>query len=728
MKRISLILSLILITVFAAGAQTATKMIGQYNDFLAPNKLMKHPASMTYEASGETYLRMNGDRTKIIRYETKTGKELETVFDSSHTRETSINRISGFIISPAGTRLLVYRDVEYIYRRSFTAEYFVFEISRNILLPLSTEHPRQQAPVISPDDKMIAFVCDNNIYLKKLTYNTETAVTQDGVKNEIINGIPDWVYEEEFGTNCSMAWAPDCSTLCYLKYNEKDVPLYSLPIYNSYCSPDKRYAYYPGEYTYKYPVPGVDNSIVTLHSFEIDTRKTKRIDFEDKRIEYIPRIMFAPNGSLIVPTLNREQNRTEIYSVNPKTTVMKSIMVEESKTWVSDKTYEGIIIQENSFVVQSNRSGFNHLYEYSYGGALMRQMTSGDFDVTAYYGKDKLGNIYYQSTACGPLNRVISKIEPKKGIVTNISPEKGTANAVFAPGCAYYTLNYSDIDTPNKYTLVESKTNKELRVIQDNSELAVRFENAPKKEFMTVSSEGVTLNAYIIKPLNFNASKKYPVIMTQYSGPGSQQVLNKWQKGWEEFAASQGFIVVCVDGRGTGGRGRDFEHIIYKNLGYFETIDQTNAAREIAKLPYVDGDRIGMTGWSFGGYETLMCLTDLNSPFKAGVAIAPVTDWRLYDTIYTERFMSTPQINDDGYNTSAPLNRVKNMNASLLLIYGTSDDNVHPANSIEFVSALQYQNRICNMLIFPNMNHSINGCNSRAQVYCAMLTHFNTYL
>lgn len=728
MKKFNLLV-LCLIAAFVADAQTATKLIREYNDFFVPSKSIKTPGKITYASNGESYLRMNPDRTKIIRYETKSGKEIETVFDCSHTRETSIDRFSGFTISPDGSRLLIYRDVEYIYRRSFTAEYFVFEISRNILLPLSTEHPRQQSPVISPDGKMIAFVADNNIYLKKLTYNTETAITKDGKKNEIINGVSDWVYEEEFSTTCSMTWSPDCTTLCFLKYNETDVPLYSLPIYDSYCSRDKRYALYPGAYTYKYPVAGEKNSTVTLHSFDIDTKKTKQISFEDRNIEYIPRIEFAPkNGILIVSTLNREQNRFNLYSVNPKTTIVKSLIAEESKTWVPDETSENFFLEDDCIVLQSSRSGFNHLYEYSYSGALNRALTSGDYDVTDYYGKDRLGNVYYQSAATGPLNRVVSKAEAKKGKIVNLSPEKGVSSATFSPGCAYYTLSYTNSGTPAKYTLFSSAKNTELRVLQDNSGVATKYGNAPKKEFFTITSDGVALNAYIIKPADFNPNKKYPVIMTQYSGPGSQQVMNRWEMNWQNFAATKGYIIVCVDGRGTGGRGKEFEHIIYKNLGYYETIDQCNAAREIAKLPYVDENKIGMTGWSFGGYETLMSLTEMNSPFKSGVAIAPVTDWRLYDSVYTERFMSTPQINDEGYNVSAPLNRVKNMNSDLLIIYGTSDDNVHPANSIEFVSALQSVNRLCTMLLFPNMNHSINGCNSRAQVYCAMINHFNNTL
>lgn len=678
---------------------------------------------------GTTYLQLSDDGKRIVKYETASGKEIETVLNCDKTRETHIESIEGFKMSDDGSRLLVYRNSESIYRHSFTAEYYVYEIKRNILLPLSTEHPRQEVAVVSPNGLMVAFVAENNIYLKKLIFNTETAVTTDGKVNEIINGIPDWVYQEEFKTTGSLVWSPDCTTLCYLKYDERKVPLYSLPIYDSYCKPDSRYSLYPGEFKYKYPVAGENNSVVTLHSFDIDTRKTKEITFNDKRIEYIPRIDYVPDGqNLIVSTLNREQNRLEVYSVNPKSTVAKSILVEESDTWINPSTYEEMVLKKDHFIIRSTRSGYDHLYRYSYSGTLEKTLTSGNYNITDYYGTDKYGNIYYQSTSTGPLNRVVSKLEAKTGKIVDLTPADGTSSATFSPSMNYYTLNYSSAKVPPTYAIFETIKNKEIRKLEDNAAVAAKYRDIPQKEFMTVKSDNINLNAYIIKPSDFNPSKKYPVIMFQYSGPGSQQVLNRWSVDWQQYAAQKGYIIVCVDGRGTGGRERKFETVVYKNLGYYETIDQVNAAREIAKLPYVDSGRIGMNGWSFGGYETLMCASAIESPFKAAVAIAPVTDWRLYDTIYTERYMSTPEINEEGYNSSAPLKQTNRMNTRLLLITGTSDDNVHPANTIQYVSSLQNNNRLCSMLLFPNMNHSINGCNSRSQVYAAMIDFFNANL
>ena len=711
------------------GAKGMNPFIEKLSYYLYPENATSTPSRPYYMPDGDSYLQLSSDHRRVIKYSTATGKELETVFDCAKTRETTIESVQGFSLSPDGSHLLLYRNYRSIYRRSYTAEYYVYEINHNVLRPLSTNHTRQQVPVFSNDGLMVAFVADNNIYIKKLRYNTEVAVTTDGEYNKIINGHPDWVYEEEFKSTGSIVWSPDNTTLCYLKYNETQVPLYSLPLFDSYCSPNKKYALYPGEFTYKYPVAGEKNSIVTLHSYDVENRKTKNINFEDSRIEYIPRIEFIPNGqNLLVSTLNREQNRLEVYSVNPKSTVVKSILVEESKTWVLPETYENMTLTPNNFVILSNRSGYNHLYQYSYSGALQRQITSGNYDVTDYYGTDKLGNIYYQSTVTGPLNRVISKIEAKTNRTVNLSPEKGTASATFTPSLNYYTLRYSSTTVPPVFKLMQTAGNKELKVIEDNSKVAAKYRDLPKKEFITVNSNGVTLNAYIIKPKDFDPSRRYPVIMTQYSGPGSQQVTDSWSVDWQFCAAEAGYIVICADGRGTGGRGRDFLTITYKNLGHYETIDQVNVAREIAKLPYVDGKRIGMTGWSFGGYETLMCLSAEDSPFAAGVAIAPVTDWRLYDSIYTERYMSTPQMNEPGYNEAAPRNLTNKMNSELLLIYGTADDNVHPANSVEYVSSLQAQNRLCSMLLFPNMNHSINGCNSRTQVYAAMMEFFNAKL
>ena len=691
----------------------------------------KSPVNFTYMPDGESYLVLNPERSKIIQYETATGKELQTVLDVTHTRESSIGRIGNFKLSPDGKKLLVYESSEAVYRYSVRAPYYVFEINRNILTPLSTEHPMQEAPLFSPDGRMVAFVADNNIYLKKLDFNTETAVTTDGKENEVINGIPDWVYQEEFSTTVSMAWSPDNSTLAYLKYNESSVPLYTFPLYEGYCPKSEEYALYPGLFSYKYPLPGITNSKVTLHAFDIDNRKTKDILFDDATIEYIPRIKFGgkEDPRLLVSTLNRDQTRLEIYSVNPHSTVIKSILVETPSAWVIPESYEGLTTLDESFVVYSTRSGYTHLYEYSYSGALLRTITSGEFDVTDYYGCDALGNHYFQSTVSGPVNRVVSKIDIKNKM-TDISATEGVARATFSPLCNYFVLSESNVNHAPVYTLYNSKL-KNLRVLEANEEVTSRYADQPKREFMQVPSAvpGLNLNAYIIKPRNFDPSRRYPVILWQYSGPGSSQVLDTWSIGWEQYAVNeQGYIVVCVDPRGTGSRGYEFMTTVYRHLGVKETEDQCAAARYLGTLPYIDASHIGIAGWSYGGYETLMSLSAKNSPFAAGVAVAPVTSWRYYDSIYTERYMLTPQQNPEGYNSSSPVNLTADMNSSLLIMSGTADDNVHFSNTIEYLSSLQEKGKLCNLMIFPNKNHGINGCNARELVYSNMIHHFNANL
>ncbi|MBD5192248.1 MAG: alpha/beta fold hydrolase [Bacteroidales bacterium] len=729
------IISVISFSLLSLGATTVSArkadIVRDIEPYVYPQNAVNHAPAMQFAPDGMTYYALTDGGKKIIQYDTASGNQVAVTLDVEKTRETKIPSIQGFTISEDGSRLMVYRNREMIYRRSFTAEYYLFEIKRNILLPLSPEHPRQQAPVISPDGKMVAFVADNNIYLRKLVFNTEVAVTTDGKKNEIINGVPDWTYEEEFSTNCSMAWSPDCSTLCFIKYNESKVPLYNMEEYFSYCRPVQEHELYPGMMQYKYPVAGDVNSTVSVHSYDIDTRKLKKVTFEDKNIEYIPRIAYRPaSDQLIVTTLNREQTRMEVFSVNPKSTVVKSILVEQDKAWLPCPAYEDMVIEKDNFVVYSSRSGYAHLYSYSYAGALIGQLTSGEYNITEYYGKDAAGNIYYQSTSAGPLNRVVSMKEAKTGKIVDLTPTDATYSASFAPGMKFYTLKSSSVQQAPVVTLMlNEKKQKELRVLAENRSVMDKYRSVPKREFTTFESDGVTLNAYIIKPADFNPSKKYPVIMTQYSGPGSQQVLNAWSMDWQNFAAMNGYVVVCADARGTGGRDRAFETIVYKNLGHYETIDHVNVARQVARLPYVDGSRIGITGWSYGGYETLMAASyPDNNPFAAAVSIAPVTDWRFYDTVYAERYMLTPEMNSDGYKESAPINHTASLHCPLLMMFGTMDDNVHPANTLNYVSKLQMEGQFCDMFVFPAMNHSINGCGARAVVYGKMMDYFNKNL
>lgn len=682
--------------------------------------------SYQYLPDGASYLQLSEDGKKINKIDIKSGNIIETVVDAGHTRENTLDRFEGFTMSPDGSMVMVWINSRPIYRHSYEAQYYFYEIRSRLLRPVSTEHKYQQAPVFSPNGRMIAFMSDNNIYVKKLDYLTEVAVTKDGEVNKIINGVPDWSYQEEFTTTCSMCWSADNQSLCYIKYNESEVPLYSLPLYEGTCDPMPEYALYPGFFTYKYPLSGQKNVSVSVHSYDIETRKIKDIALSDPNIEYIPRIAFPPeSNTLIITTLNREQTRMELYSADPRSTVTKSILTEQSKAWLSPETYENLHLAKDYFVMFSSRTGYDHLYQYAYSGSLINTITSGDYDVTAYYGYDPVKGLhYYQSTSTGAINRVVSKVD-RKGTVTNLTPEEGYATADFAPGMTYYTLNYSTATKVPVYTVCSSASMKPVRTISDNSAYAAKYASTLRPEFFTMQSDGNTLNGYIIKPKDISG-KRCPVVMYQYSGPGSQQVLNRWSVDWTNYFAIQGYVVVCVDGRGTGGRGRAFQDIVYRNLGHYETIDQINAAKYAASLPFVDPARIGIHGWSFGGYETIMAVSASNSPYAAAVSVAPVTDWRYYDSIYTERYMLTPQANEKGYKESSAINLVNNVKCPLLIMYGTADDNVHPVNTLQYASATQSAGMWLDMMAFPNMNHFINGCNSRAVVYGKMLDYFNS--
>ena len=721
-----------------AAASAATSLAANVSNmadlapFVYPNNYAKTVAKPYFAPDGLSYLKLSADKKQVVRVDLKTGKETETVMDVNNTRETSLtSTITSFAMSPDGSKLLIATDREPIYRRSFWAKYYIYEIRTRLLHPLSEEFDKQRSPIFSPNGRMVAFVApDNNIYIKKIDFNTESPVTKDGKVDAVINGVPDWVYEEEFTTSCSMAWSPDNTVLCYLKYNEAEVPSYSFPLYEGACNPLTQYALYPGSFTYKYPVAGEKNSVVTLHSFDVDNRKTKNLELAGRDIEYVPRIDFGGDDSnrLMVVTLNRDQNRMEIFATNPRSGISKSILTEQSDAWIPTETYEDITYGATDFVVLSARTGFTHAYAYSYAGQLLRTITSGNYDVKTYYGTDAKGNTYVQTNATGPVNKVVTRIDAK-GRSKDLTPAEGTASAWFDPSMANYAVTYSSSTQPPVVTLYSAPADKKLRELANNNDLAAKYASAPKAEFIKLTTDdGVTLNGYMIKPSDFNASRKYPMIIQQYSGPGSQEVLNAWKVDWTQYAAQQGYVVMCVDTRGTGGRGREWETIVYKNLGHYETIDLQGAARWAAKLPYIDGKRIGITGWSYGGYQTLMAVTTGNSPFAAAVAVAPVTNWRYYDSIYAERYMLTPQQNSLGYDESAPTSHVANLSIPLLIMHGTADDNVHLFNTMQYVSELQAKGKFCDMFLYPNMNHSIYGCDSRLNVYSKLLDYFNKNL
>ncbi len=704
------------------------KSVGALAQYTAPAASPARP-DVVFMPDGESYVERSADGKSLIIKEIASGKETGKLFDVTYTRETQLPDFEGFMLSPDASKVLVWRDSRSIYRRSTTAQYYVYEVRSRLLKPLSTAHPRQSVPLFSPDSRMIAFVAEGNIYAAKLDYGTEVAVTDDAEPGKIINGATDWTYEEEFGTTSLMTWAPDNLTLCYVRTDESDVPLYTLPIYAGTCAPEEQYELYPGVMSYKYPVAGKPNSTVTVHSYDVETRKTKQVELPSGAGYYIPRIEYGPKPSmLMISTLNRDQNRFELFQANPKSTVTRSVYTDEAKAWIQEMVYSTLTFGENSFVVASDADGFTRFYEYSYAGAKIADISQPGVDATVYYGSDAAGNRYFQAAAPRPMDRTIYRLD-RKGVYTAVSADKGTSAAEFAPGCRYMVLSYNAIDKVPVYSLNKAD-GKEIRVLEDNAALASKTSSLqPLKEFITVRGDGgEELNGYIVKPRDFSASKRYPVIMSQYSGPGSQQVLDKWTLDWEAYFASQGYIIICVDGRGTGGRGAAFRTAVYKNLGHYETLDQLAAARYAASLPYVDASRIGIYGWSYGGYEALMCASAENCPYAAAVAIAPVTDWRFYDTVYTERFMLTPQQNERGYTDASAIGRALHLGCPLLMMYGTADDNVHPANTLQYVSTLQSAGILCDMFVFPQMNHSINGCNARAVVYARMLSFFNDKL
>ena len=687
---------------------------------------------------GEHYTQISRDRKKIVKYSFKTGKEVATIFDVSTARNITLKSFDDYIMSPDESKILIQTETKAIYRRSYTAVHYIFNVRNNTLETLSDGGP-QQVPLFSPDGNQIAFVRDNNIFLVKLLFgNSESQVTKDGKFNHVLNGIPDWVYEEEFGFNRAFDFSADGTMLAYIRFDESQVPMYSFPWYKGLKPSLDEYSVYPGAYEYKYPMPGVDNSKVTVHTFDIKSKVTRQMDLPLDADGYIPRIQFTDNPDVLaISTLNRHQNRFDLYFANPRSTLCKLVVRDEAEQYIKEEAYGNLSFYPENFVMMSERDGYNHLYLYSAGGNLIKQITKGEFEVKEYIGWDKKTNTYYYSSNEGsPLRTAIYKIDAK-GRKTKLSTHEGTNRAIFSKSMKYFINTFSNISTPPLIT-INDNTGKELITLVDNQRLKDKIASMtlPSKEFFTFkTSDGVELNGWMIKPANFDPNKKYPVIMHQYSGPGSQQVLDRWNIGsrgdngmFEAYMADRGFISVCVDGRGTGGRGAAFEKCTYLSLGVKEARDQVETALYLGSLPYVDAKNIGIWGWSFGGYNTLMSMSEGTPVFKAGVAIAAPSDWRFYDTVYTERFMRTPKENMEGYEASSAMNRVNNLHGALLLIHGTADDNVHLRNASEYSEALVQADKQFDMHIYTNRNHSIRGGNTTKHLLTRVTNFFIEHL
>lgn len=710
----------------------------QLNDVLRGTFSARGTGEMTaIPGDGEHYAQMNR-QGQIVKYSYKTGEQVEVLFDVKTARDCPFERFDSYQFSPDGTYLLLSTETQRIYRRSFSAVYYLYSLKRNVngqilnaVEKLSDGGP-QQAPVFSPDGSMVAFVRENNIYLVKLLFgNSESQVTTDGKRNEVINGIPDWVYEEEFSFNRALEFSEDSQMLAYIRFDESSVKQYSLSMFAGMAPHYSEYEKYPGSYVYKYPKTGEQNSKVSVHTFDIKSRVTRKMEVPVSEDSYIPRIRFTKDpDQLAIMTLNRQQNQFDLYMANPRSTVCKLILRDETDTYIKEDILDNIRFFKDGFTFMSERSGYNHLYWYGMGGNLIKQVTAGNYEVTGFLGyAPEDGTFYYTSNEGSPLRSAVYKTD-RKGKKTLLTPHEGSNRAQFSSNMKYFVNRYSNLTTPTVIT-VHDNTGKELRTIEDNKEARERLAqyNLPTQEFFTfTTSRGDELNGWMMKPADFNPQKKYPVLMFQYSGPGSQQVTDSYGISWQNYMATQGFIVACVDGRGTGGRGAAFEKCTYMQLGVKEAQDQVAAAQYLGSLPYVDKDNIGIWGWSFGGYMTIMAMSEGTPVFKAGVAVAPVTDWNYYDTVYGERFMRTPQENPDGYKVSSCLERADKLHGRLLLVHGIADDNVHFQNATEYAEKLVQEGKQFEMQVYTNRNHSIAGGNTSNHLYTRLTEFFKREL
>lgn len=666
-------------------------------------------------SNGENYT-INKNGESIVLYSFKTGKEVKKILSLNEiTSEVKPSKINEYFFSNDEKKILIASEKERIYRHSSLNKFYIYDVPSKQMKLISDL--KLQEATLSPNGQYVAYVNKNNLFIKDLLTNIETAVTHDGKKNKIINGIPDWVYEEEFSFSKAFEWSTDNNYIAYLKFDESNVKEFSIPIYKGL---------YPETYTYKYPKAGENNSIVSLHIFQLKNNKTIDIKLEADSDYYIPRIYWTkqPN-TLMAIKMNRLQNTMKLFLIDAEKGTNQCIYTEQTNTYIE---LPEIVFSNDgkSFFITSDKDGYNHIYQYDLNGNLIKQITSGKWDVTKLNGYDNIKQIvYYTSAETSPMQRNVYSINIKTEEKKRLTNLDGTNEAIFNSTYTYFINEYSSAEIAPTYTLCDN-TGKIIRILEDNKELKQKIIEAKlsKKEFIQLeTSEGITLNAWILKPQNMIQGKRYPVMFCIYGGPGSQEVLDRWDYNalWYQHLASQGIIVVAVDNRGTGARGAEFRKCTYKNLGKYETIDQIEAAKALAKFNYIDTTRIGIWGWSFGGYLSTLCLAKGNQQFKLAIAVAPVTNWRYYDSIYTERYNGMPQDNASGYDDNSPINHTKKIKGKYLLIHGTADDNVHFQNSVELIKKLVENNKDFQTMYYPNSNHGIyTGKNTRYHLFSKM--------
>ena len=656
----------------------------------------------------------------IIKYDLKTGKKIAVLVNGENVKfGTKQINLSNYTFTKDETKLLLVTDEQPVYRRSSTAIIYVYDLKTGKTTELS-QNGKQMFATFSPTGNKVAFVRDNNLFIKDLDTEIETQITTDGKNNEIKNGWADWVYEEEFGKANYFEWNADGSKLAYVRFDERHVKEYSFDTYNNNLYPDK--------VTFKYPKAGEDNSILTVHVYDLPSAKTTMVDIGKETDIYIPRIQWTSDkNTLSLQRLNRLQNKVELMYANATDGSAKVILTDESKTYIDITDDLTFLPNNKGFIWSSEKDNYNQLYHYDNTGKLVNQITKGNWDVISFYGYDeKINTLYYVSTEQGPINRDVYSVKLDGSSKKRLSTAEGTTGAKFSAGLKFYVSSYSNANTPPVHEL-HSADGKLIKTLEDNSALKTKIKEYPvsTKEFFTFkNTDGIELNGWMMKPQHFDATKKYPVYMYAYNGPGSNKCNNEWAGfdfWWHSLLNQEGYIVVCVDGRGTLGRGTAFKNSTYLQLGKLETLDQIDAAKYIGSLPYADKARIGFMGWSFGGYMSALLISKGADYFKANISVAPVTNWKFYDNVYTERFLRKPIDNKSGYEDNSPVNFTKSIKGKFLLIHGSGDDNVHYQNSMELANALIKNNIPFDFMTYPNKNHGIGGGLTRNHLYTKML-------
>lgn len=667
--------------------------------------------------NGQQYSVLNFNReersTSVDIYDYKTLEKVSALVNSSDLE--GVDYFTDYTFSADESQVILATNEESVFRHSVLGHYYVYHVKDETLTLISEE--KIQEPTFSPNGNKVAFAKENNLYVKDLISGETIQITFDGEKNKIINGITDWVYEEEFAFVRAFDWNADGTQIAYLKFDETHVPEFSMDIYGT--------GLYQTQEVFKYPKAGEANSKVGLHVYNLKTNKTTPVTINSD-FEYIARLEWTNDANVLsAQVLNRHQNNLELIAYNSTTNKTSVLLKEADKAYV-DVTDNLTFLEDNSFIWTSEKDGYNHIYHYSDKGELINQITKGNWEVTNYYGfNEKAKTIFYQSVENGSINRDVYSIKLNGRNKKKLTEEEGTNGADFSADFSYFINTFSSAATPPKYTLNSASSGKVIKLIKDNKALENQLSeyNISKKEFGTIAINGNDLNMWMVKPTDFDASKEYPLLMFQYSGPGSQQVANSWINSndyWYQLLAQKGYIVACVDGRGTGFKGAAFKKLTQNELGKYEVEDQIAAAKQLGDLPYIDAERIGIWGWSFGGFMSSNCLFKAPDVFKMAIAVAPVSSWRFYDSIYTERYMTTPQENASGYDENSPINHVDKLKGDFLLIHGSGDDNVHVQNTMRLVEALVQANKKFDWGIYPDKNHGIYGGNTRLHLYTKM--------